>query len=491
MSEVLSNALLLFSHLRILDLSNSNTSCLSDSFGDLVQLRYLNVSKSNLQALPNSIGNLRKLVYLNLDECKKLLHVPNSIVNLADLRYFSFDDTNVDVFPAGLRKLKKLTHLYGFQPGNNCSSSSLDDLGTLSLLSILLLDSLENVTDINVAKEANLKEKDHLKRLCFSYSPNRGCQVSKPIEEKKAAEDVLNALSPPPSLEILQIICYFGNQLPYWLHVGANPLKLKFLRYILIEQCECFSQFPPLGLLPNLDYLSVDGAKSVVRIGREFLFDDSHDQIKTRVNHSSTLPFSQLNVLHFDDMPCWVEWLWDDRQPAMPKLKELYIGDCPKLNSLPKGLLCHATFLEVLRIKAVEQLKSVEDLRSVKELGIEDCSNLERISNLPNLSFIHIEGCSNLKILENLKPCYRMELKDYKMKTLPEYLRKAETEKLTIRSTKKLLVMITSLGVGSSEWQKFEHISRVKFYSRNEFLYATYQKTPFRFTTNVDSLALR
>ncbi|KAJ1688764.1 hypothetical protein LUZ63_012919 [Rhynchospora breviuscula] len=491
MSEVSSNALQSLSHLRILDLSNSNIFCLSDSFGELVQLRYLNVSGTNLETLPNSVGNLKKLLHLNVDDCKKLSHVPSSIVDLVELRHLSFDGTNVEVFPAGLRKLKKLIHLNNFQPGHNRSQdySSLEDLGTLSLLSVLRLGNLEKVTDINVAKEANLKEKDHLKDLEFNYNPNRGCQVSKPIEEKKAAEDVLNALSVPPSLELLQIRNYFGDQLPNWLHVGANPLKLKFLRYLRIEQCECFSQLPPLGLLPNLDLLDIDAAKSVVRIGPEFLFDASQDQTKTKVSHSPIIPFPQLNQLCFAHMPSWVEWLWDERQPAMPKLKKIFIQDCPKLSSLPKGLLCRATSLEVLVIKAVEQLKSVEDLRSVKELYVVESSNLERISNLLNLSLIKIIKCPNLKILENLKPRYRMVLVDYKMETLPEYLRKAEAEKLTVWCTEDLLVMITSLRVGSSEWQKFEHIPVVKFYSLKKSLYATYQRTPFRFTTNVDSSA--
>ncbi|KAJ1688762.1 hypothetical protein LUZ63_012917 [Rhynchospora breviuscula] len=490
MSEVSSNALQSLSHLRILDLSNSNISCLSDSFGELVQLRYLNVSETNLETLPNSIGKLRKLLYLNLGYCKKFSHVPSSIVNLVELRNLSLYETNIEVFPAGLRKLKKLIHLCNFQSDHNRSQdySSLEDLGTLSLLSLLTFENLEKETDINVAKEANLKEKAHLKELWFCYNPNRGCQVSKPIEEKKAAEDVLNALSVPPSLEILQIRNYFGDRLPKWLHVGANPLKLKFLRYLRIDQCECFSQLPPLGLLPNLDLLMIDGAKSVVRIGPEFLFDASQDQTKTKVSHSPIIPFPQLNILCFEDMPSWEEWLWDERQPAMPKLKKNFIRDCPKLSSLPKGLLCRATSLEVLVIKAVEQLKSVEDLRSVKELYVEESSNLERILNLPNLSFIQIVNCPNLKILENLKPRYRMVLVDYKMKTLPEYLRKAEAEKLKVWCTEELLVKILS---GSFEWQKFVHIPRVKFYGGDDqSLYATYQRTPYRFTTNVDSSAL-
>ncbi|KAJ4780742.1 Disease resistance protein (CC-NBS-LRR) [Rhynchospora pubera] len=259
MGEFLSNALVSFSHLRIVDLYKSNISSLPDSFCGLVHLRYLDLTGSLLIALPNSIGKLRNLVFLGLGGCLWLSDFPSSIVNLLELRFLSFHNTTIEVFPVGLRKLEKLVELHGFKPDTNNSKglSSLEDIGNLSQLSKLILCSLEKASDITVAKEAKLKEKGQLKTLILSYTPNQGREDPTTFEEKKVAQDVLNALSPPPSLEILQIIGYFGLQLPNWLHVGINLSNFQFLRFLELTECECISQLPPVGQLPNLDLLRI------------------------------------------------------------------------------------------------------------------------------------------------------------------------------------------------------------------------------------------
>ncbi|KAJ3685002.1 hypothetical protein LUZ61_014166 [Rhynchospora tenuis] len=486
MGDVMSNMLLAFSYLRIIDLNQSNITSLSDSFCSLVHLRYLSASRTKLKALPNSIGNLRKLVYLSLTSCQQLSYVPSSICDLLDLRYLSLYDTKIDVFPEGLRKLEKLVDLYGFTPCKNNSNgfSSLEDLGTLYQISELCLDNLEKASDFIVAKEANLKHKIHLKDIVFSYTLKRGPQVCT-IEEKKAAEDVLNELSPPPSLEYLVLKGYFGHQLPNWLHVGMDQSIFQFLRYLELDECECFSQLPPLGQLPNLDFLKIKCAISIKQIGREFFLDQSYSHIRTELGNSSILPFSQLNQLGFFGMLHWEIWSWEEGLPAMPKLKNLFIEDCPELSSLPKGLLHHATSLEFLQIRGAKQIRSVESLQSVKDIRFSDNPNLESISNLPNLSFIAIGCCPKLKTLENLKPHHRMNLWDFQMETLPKYLITVMPEKLTIWCSKELLLKITDLEVGKSERQKFEHIPAVKISLPDNSLYATYKKLPCSFTTNV------
>ncbi|KAJ3685005.1 hypothetical protein LUZ61_014169 [Rhynchospora tenuis] len=487
MGDALSNMLLSFSHLRIINLNCSNITSLSDSFCDLVHLRYLDLRGSKLQSLPNSIGNLRRLVYLCLGRCQQLSHVPSSIFDLLDLRYLSFYNAKVMVFPMGLRKLEKLVELHGFKPYNNNSNgfSSLEDLGTLYQIVELDLNNLEKALDVTAAKRANFKDKVHLKSLIFSYTPNQRPQVPT-IEDKKLAEDVLNELCPPSSLEFLTIEGYFGHQFPNWLHVDTEPSNLKYLRYLDLTKCECFSKLPSLGQLPNLDILQIKGAISVTKIGREFLLGDSKNHIGKEVTPSSIVPFAQLNELTFEGMSNWVEWLWEEDQPAMPKLKQLFIECCPKLISLPMGLLHHATSLEGLQIIAADHIRYVENLPLVQRLSVFENPNLERMSNLPSLSLIQIRNCPNLKILENLKPFHRMELRDLQMETLPEYLITTMPEKLTIWCNNELLVKITSQGIGGTEWKKFEHIHVVKIYSKGRSLYAEYRKSPFSFTTNAD-----
>ncbi|XP_078158381.1 putative disease resistance protein RGA3 isoform X1 [Carex rostrata] len=475
-----------FSNLRMLDLRSSNFSSLPNSLCELMHLRYLDVAGSKITKLPNSIGNLKYLAYLNLTRCKILLDVPRSITNLQELKLLETTDSGVRGIPLGLNKLEKLVQLLGFRPDETSLEgfSSLDSIEALSQLISLMLYNLEKVSDKNIANRANLLKKGRLQDLRFVYgtlSPEE--QLSQTNEKKKTTEDVLNELCPPPSLEIVEIVGYFGSHLPNWLNLRAN---LPNLRYLTIENCACFEELALLGQLPNLDYLRIIGAYSVVNVGEEFLWGGIQNRDTIAMScHANKSTFPKLRKLNFTGMPNWKEWQWNKGQVAMPKLKILIIRDCPQLRSVPEGLLHHATSLECLEIDGANKLITVENLPSIKDIRVFRCPNLERISNLPNISYILLEKCPNIKAVENLKALHTMALVDFNMEILPNYLRMTMPHKLRIRCSEALLVKIVSEGESGSERNKFIHIPKVTIYSSGESLNATYQKTPYNFTTNV------
>ncbi|KAF3325261.1 disease resistance RPP13-like protein 1 [Carex littledalei] len=480
-----------FSNLRIIDLGscNSNLSSLPDSLCDLVHLRYLDVSNTKLVKIPNSIGNLRNLVHFSCYGCEELSHVPHSIGNLRELRYLNFKNTKVEAIPMELNNLEKLSHLFGFVPYKNSLEgfSSLDGLELLSKLIGLSLGGLERVSDRNIAERANLRSKNQLLGLFLRYtSLSSAEQLSQTDEKKISTEDVLNELCPPRSLKGVLIEGYFGRCLPNWLNFGA---VLPNLRDIDISECACFEVLPMLSQLPNLHRLVIRGAFSVERVGEEFMQGDtkSKDPIVHKISGSARPAFPKLNYLYFKEMPNWKEWQWNKGQPAMPKLKELFIQTCPELRSLPEGLLLHATSLEFLKIKNVDKLITVENIPSIKDIRIFSNPNLTRISNLPSISHIRIKNCPNLKDLMNPKALRTIKLGDYTMKFLPDYLRTTMTHKLIIWCHEELLLKIANQGENGSEWHKFKHISKVKIGTKNRSLHATYQKTPFSFTTNVNA----
>ncbi|XP_078151074.1 putative disease resistance protein RGA3 [Carex rostrata] len=480
-----------FSNLRTLDLglSESNLSSLPDSLCDLLHLRYLNVNNTKLVNIPNSIGNLRNLVYFTCYGCEELSHVPPSIGNLRELRYLDFRGTKVEAIPMELNNLENLSHLFGFVPYKNSLDgfSSLDGLESLSKLILLSLVGLERVSDRNIAERANLRSKNLLLTLTFEYtSLSSEEQLSQTDEKKISAEDVLNELCPPRSLNLIVIDGYFGRCLPNWLNLGAG---LPNLRDIFIRYCACFEVLPMLGQLPNLDRLQIEGAYSVKRVGEEFMQGDikSRDPIVHTISGSARPAFPKLNVLSFEEMPNWKEWQWNKGQLAMPKLMKLYIIDCPQLRSLPEGLLLYATSLEFLQIIGADKLITVENIPSIKDIRVVRNPNLTRISNLPSISHIYIDNCPNLNDVMNPKALRSMVLCDYAMKFLPEYLTTIMTHKLTIGCDEELLLKIANQGESGSEWHKFKHISKVKFRTEDDSLHVTYQNTPFSFTTNVNA----
>ncbi|XP_078149396.1 putative disease resistance protein RGA3 [Carex rostrata] len=421
------------SNLRILDLSESNFSILPNSLCDLVHLRYLDVKRSEVTELPNSIGNFKYLVYLNLSFCSNLSHVPQNIINLQELKFLDITESRIEKIPAGLKKLDKLIELHGFQPyQNNLEGfSSLDELETLSNLIILSLECLEKVSDMNLAKQANLLSKDQLRELTLGYTTlSSEQQLSQTNEKKMTTENVLNELRPPPCVQSVTIENYFGAHLPNWLNSGAY---LPNLKYLWIDDCACYEEVASLGLLPNLEFLGVFGADSVVNIGEEFLLGGIQSRDSTTMSCSVKPAFPKLRKLCFFFMQNWKEWQWNKEQPAMPNLKILDIYNCPHLRSLPEGLSHHATSLESLDIRGADNLINV----------------------------------GNLKV-------QTMELWKSEMETLPEYLTTIMAQKLEInRCTERLLSKIVSQEETGSERIKFKHIPKVTINGAKTFLSGT------------------
>lgn len=101
----------ILSNLESLDLRNLNLSRLPDSFYDLTKLNYLNLSVNKLKALSSQIGELVNLEKVDFSFNDNLTHLPKEIGELSNLRYIDISYTNIQVLPAELLSLPKLTRL--------------------------------------------------------------------------------------------------------------------------------------------------------------------------------------------------------------------------------------------------------------------------------------------------------------------------------------------------------------------------------------------
>ncbi|XP_058215853.1 putative disease resistance protein At3g14460 [Rhododendron vialii] len=133
-------------------------------------------------------------------------------------------------------------------------------------------------------------------------------------------------LEPHKKLKELSIIGYGGFTFPNWVgnSLFSNMACLKF------QNCEKCTSLPPLGQLPSLAKLYIQGLKTVGNVGLEFYG-------LGRLN-----PFHVLEILTFDDMPEWKEWTpfgVEEGAQAFALLSELSIKRCPKLShELPRNL---------------------------------------------------------------------------------------------------------------------------------------------------------
>ncbi|RVW28342.1 putative disease resistance RPP13-like protein 1 [Vitis vinifera] len=369
-----------------------------DLLPKLRYLRVLSLSHYEIRELPNSIGDLKHL------RCRRLNRLPRGFKNLINLRHLDIAHTHqLEVMPPQMGKLKSLQTLSKFIVGKS-KELGIKELGDLLHLrgKLSILD-LQNVVDIQDARDANLKDKHHLEELLMEWSSN----MFDDSQNETIELNVLHFLQPNTNLKKLTIQSYGGLTFPYWI---GDP---SFSKMVCLElnYCRKCTLLPSLGRLSSLKKLCVKGMQGVKSVGIEFYGEPS----------LCVKPFPSLEFLRFEDMPEWEEWCSSE---SYPRLRELEIHHCPKLiQKLPSHLpslvkldiidcpklvapLPSLPFLRDLIVAECNEamLRSGGDLTSLITLRLENISNLTFLNEglvrfLGALEVLEICNCSELKFL--------------------------------------------------------------------------------------------
>ncbi|KAJ4839690.1 hypothetical protein Tsubulata_006575 [Turnera subulata] len=197
-----------------------------------------------------------------------------------------------------------------------------------------------------------------------------------------------------------------GNSFPNW--VGDSSYSN--LVSLVLRGCKYCTYLPPVGQLPLLETLWINGFHSVVSVGAEF-YGGSCKSIQ---------PFQSLKRLDISHMPRWEEWISDDpshgerqgRSRAFPVLEHLGLDSCRELSRVNHLFLPSLIELE-LRICPNVTFPIDLSLPSLAELTLINCPGQELLQlGASTIRKLSIGYCSSLLLYWGLdKLCSLSSLK--------------------------------------------------------------------------------
>ncbi|KAK2440161.1 hypothetical protein QL285_011603 [Trifolium repens] len=370
--------------LRILSFRYCDLSELVDEIGNLKLLRYLDLSHIKIKSLPDTICMLYNLQTLLLESCEMMTDLPSKFSKLINLHHLElpFDYRGrpyIKKIPKNIGKLTKLQSLPYFTVEEQ-NGSVLKELEKLNNLHGRIdIEGLGNVIDPADAAMANLKDKMYLEELHMNFC-ERIEEINDSIVERNVS--VFEALQPSNNLKRHTVEYYNGNSFPNWL----NGCHLPNLVSLKLHNCGQCSHFPPLGQLPCLKGLSISRCHGIKIIGEEIYG-----------NNSISLPFMSLEVLEFERMGNWEEWLCLE---GFPVLKKLCISECPELKRVPPQHLPSLQKLKISKCNKLEECLCLEGSPFLKGVSIRLCSKLRRAplpQHLPSLQKLTIYDCEMME----------------------------------------------------------------------------------------------
>ncbi|XP_072971054.1 putative disease resistance protein RGA3 [Typha angustifolia] len=352
--------------LRVLKSFDLNIS--NDFISNLKLLRYLHSHHYQFPELVNKLYHLQFLFYEKDYPCLEELLPPDCINNLINLRRLTTPIHSSCKF-SGIGRLSSLQILERFSVEDNGKNIlHLKNLGQLRELGIKNLEKVKRTDDV---VEANLKDKQHLRKLMLEWDPH--CSSGSP----EVDEQVLVALEPHSNLKNLEIKSYMGRMSPHWITLQS----LSKVVSITLYNCTGWNDLPPLGQLPYLESLQLERMDSVKRVGSAL---DGGTEVSI---------FPSLRELNLTELPALEEFYGGAKTTQwLPCLKSLCIHECPNLSVFP-NLPCG---LRKLIIRYVNWTTLPELWQGGNTNCLSMSSSLSSSSSTSSLSSLYIYRCEGL-----------------------------------------------------------------------------------------------
>ncbi|XP_039128607.1 putative disease resistance protein RGA4 isoform X2 [Dioscorea cayenensis subsp. rotundata] len=358
---------------RVLDLSFTSTKELPASIEHLHHLRYLDLSYTHIRKLPESICMLVNLQTLKLYRCHKLSELlPKSITYMNSLRHLLFEGNRrpeLEALNACLSQLQNLKTLPRYTVEDD-AENNIGQIKSLNPFGEFDLYNLQKVKNADDARKANLGNKQLIHTLKLSWG-KFGWGDDDECFLMENAEEVLEALKPPSGLKELTVSYYPGKQFPMWM---GEKQQFQYLHRIELFKCKACEQLPSLEILPCLKFLKISRMHGIKHI------------ISNRGSAQHSFPALKfLELKYMENLEAW--WCVEEDREAnlslFPCLTSMDIERCPKLTTLPLGIL---PCLENLKMYEMDGIKHIVNNRrddaqqsfpQLKKLSLKSMRNLE------------------------------------------------------------------------------------------------------------------
>ncbi|XXG52525.1 hypothetical protein AAC387_Pa03g0832 [Persea americana] len=378
----------LFKCLRALDFNRQRDKQkvekqLFTSLGNLQHLRYLNLSFTFIEMLPESLTSLYYLQTLILMRCEALRELPKEMCKLTNLRCLDITDCyKLTHMPPKMGQLSCLQELSNFIVGrtNEIACSGIGELQGLNLRGRLGVLLLQNITDAIDVPRDTVINKPNLTSLDLTWDVKFG-NLKEDGEKGVLEKQVLQGLQPHRTLKKLGIFHYGGLNFPSWM----MDTTLTELVEIRLSGCWRCNHLPPLGELPFLKVLEIDGLKNVECIGSEFYCNEVSGGFPS---------LEALEIVNMQKLKTWSGLEWKGKR-VFPSLVRLRISNCPMLTIVE--------FFPDIKGLKVDQgmIQSLKNLKSFESMHQQNCNQSsfadeDQIRSQSSLEVLSIVSCDKL-----------------------------------------------------------------------------------------------
>ncbi|KAK3122301.1 hypothetical protein QOZ80_8BG0667780 [Eleusine coracana subsp. coracana] len=354
---------------RALCFKSSDVSIVHKQLINTSHLRYLDLSDSEIVSLPDSICMLYNLLSLRLNGCFRLRCLPEGMCNMKKLHHiYLLGCHSLKRMPPKLNLLHNLCTLTTFVVDTK-DGHRIEELEGLQQLGNRL--ELYNLWKVKYGSKANLHQKHNLNELLLDWGCFNHDMYEEPTVDEASNEHVLESLVPHSKLKTLMVQGYRGLNISHWMR---QPEMFQCLRELIMSDCRRCKDLPIVWLSPSLEHLYLWRLESLTTLCKNI-------DMEPLAPSTSLQIFPKLKAMELMHLPKLERWVENSAREVnslvlFPQLEVLTIQGCNKLE-----ILMESPTLTDLRVYHSNNTEPSSDRSLSMSLGL-----------LPSLVHLNIKG---------------------------------------------------------------------------------------------------